>query len=408
MHKIKTMVLFASIAAFVPSTLFAKTLEDLLIEKGVITKAEAAHADASSGAKVYWNDGTRLEFPDQGFTTKINTLIQNRYTFTDADESSGAKNTSSFDIKKARIIISGTAMHNEFNYQLETDFVGASGTGGVRQPNVLNVFIAWKPCDPTELKMGQFKTYVSRQFNTSDQYLQFADRSQVSDYFSLGRQVGLGDTTTLSDGMLKINAGIFNGRSDGEGINLPGVDTKHTGVIAVRANPMGQMNPFEEGDVGSTEATAISLGAAYAYSDAHNDLGAGNGLESTALHTISVDGNVKSQGFSFHGEFFYNKFDPDFGASSEPIGFYGQAGYFFEPQTWEVAVRYGMIDCDNGSALGTCSGVDKYHQVTAGLNYHWLKHNMKAQLDYDHIEKDPMSGDSISTNRWLVQLSSYF
>lgn len=63
-----------------PAVSQAATLEDLLVEKGVITKAEAAAAGGASG-KVYYNGGTRFDFPDSGFTMKVNLTLQERYTF---------------------------------------------------------------------------------------------------------------------------------------------------------------------------------------------------------------------------------------------------------------------------------------------------------------------------------------
>jgi hypothetical protein len=104
-------LVLAGLLALYPSMSQAKTLEDLLVEKGVITKHEASSA-GDSGAKVSWNDGTRFEFPATGFTAQLNTLWQGRYTFTDFDEDAGLKNTSSFNTERARIIVSGNALHN--------------------------------------------------------------------------------------------------------------------------------------------------------------------------------------------------------------------------------------------------------------------------------------------------------
>ena len=134
----------AALLLLTPAVSQAKTLEDLLVEKGVITKGEAAGASDSSASKVYWNEGTRVEFPDTGFTTSIATMIQSRYAFTDVDEDSGAKNTSSFDVNRARLIVSGTAMNNEFSYMLSTDFVDSTDTEG-GAVGVRDAYIDWRP-----------------------------------------------------------------------------------------------------------------------------------------------------------------------------------------------------------------------------------------------------------------------
>ncbi len=404
----RKVTILASLLLLAPAISQAKTLDDLLVEKGVITKAEAQSASGAAASKTYWKDGTRFEFPDSGFTAKLNTFFQTRYGFNDNDEKAGKKNTSSFDINKARIIITGTAMHEEFAYNLTTDFVGTKDSTGARSPDLRDAWLQWNACDWTSVRMGQYKTQVSRQYNTSDHAIQFTDRSIASDFFNLGRSSGATAYFKGGDGSWNASAGIFNGISDGEGINKGGVDTKHTGILAARWNPMGKMNAYEEGDVDWTEEAAVSVGAAYAYSEAMQAAAGGD----VKQHNFSVDANFKSNGWSAHAEYFLEKYNPDAdGAETlEPMGFYAQIGYFLEPKTWEVAARYGLLDCDNGKvSVGMCNGNDKVNEVTAGLNYFWWRHSLKAQLNYVHVNERVLGdGDDVNTNKWIFQLSSFF
>jgi phosphate-selective porin OprO/OprP len=414
--------LVAALLLLTPAVSQAKTLEDLLVEKGVITKGEAAGASDSSASKLYWNQGTRVEFPDTGFTTSIATMLQTRYAFTDRDEDAGLANTSSFDVNRARLIVSGTALNREFTYMLSTDFISApdSDANFDQSPSVRDAYIDWKPCnDDSGIRMGAFKTAVSRQFNTDQQSMQFADRSAASEYFTLGRQNGLMGYTALADGMITGSAGIFNGESDFEGANASGVDTRHTGVVAVRLNPTGSMNTAEEGDIDWTEELATSFGVTYAYSDKANtvagsakhdgshdmDVDTGSTLVNQS-GLINVDANLKYMGFSLHGEYFYRDNDSDF--SGDPSGFYVQAGYFFSPKKFELAGRYAYTDCDNGEAVGTCAGNDNVTEASATLNYYFWRHNLKAQLGYDFVQTDSMAGGDVNSNRYIFQLSSYF
>jgi len=386
-----------------PAVSQAKTLEDLLVEKGVITKGEAQAAAGSGASKVYWNDGTRVEFPDNGFTMGISTLLQTRYTFTDADEDVGATNTSSFDVNHAYLTVSGTALNEEFSYVVEGDFAGAAA-------DLTDAYLNWHACDWASIKMGQFKTNNGRQFNTSDAKLQFADRSISSDYFSLGRQNGASASGSFADGMFDVTAGIYNGESDGEGQNRSGVDTNHTGMLSVRWNVMGKMDAYEEGDVGWTEDMAVSIGAGYSHSDRKNDIG--GALTGNTENLIDVDANLKYMGWSAHAELFSAASDID-GASGnepEPTGFYVQGGYFVDAKTMEVAARYGYLDCDNGLAPGICAGNDNLNEVAVGLNYYWWAHHLKAQVNYSFVNSDEVGagGADSNTNQWLVQLSSWF
>jgi phosphate-selective porin OprO/OprP len=382
------------------SAAHAKTLEELLVEKGVITKGEAAAVAGSAPSKVYWNQGTRVDVPDKGFTAKVTTMIQTRYSFTDADEDAGQNNTSSFDVHRARLIVSGTALNREFAYMLSSDFIGADDTESGSAPALRDAYIQWQPFEETQgLRMGQFKTAISRQFNMDQQALQFADRSEVSEYFTLGRQEGALVFSDFADGVVSASAGVFNGNSTGEGENLPGVDTRQTGVASVRVNPVGEMNVYEEGDIDWSEEVAVSLGAAYAYEDAQQE-----GVD-VSNNNLNVDGNVKYLGWSLQSEFF----DRD-GTQVDSRGFYAQTGYFLVPKKMEFAARYGHIDCNHGKSAGICSGNDAVAEAGATINYYFWRHSLKAQLGYGFLTLDPAAGGSpeAHSNRYLFQLSSYF
>ena len=402
MRNLKILLLAALL---LPAVSQAKTLEDLLVEKGVITKGEANAAVASSAAKTYWNGGTRVEFPDNGFSTQINTLFQTRYTFTDNDS---AANTSAFDVKTARMAISGNAMHNEFSYKIEGDFVGTS-EDGVKKAFLRDAYLGWKACDWLDLKMGQFKTPLARQYVNGEAFLQFPDRSLATNYFNTGYSQGLmGSMDALQDGTLLFGAGIFNGESVGEGMNRSGVDTKHIGALTARWNPLGKMDAYKEGDIDWTEELAASFGAVYEYSDAN--VAVGDMAEEAKTHRVGVDATMKVKGMSLAGEFFWKSFEPEsYDDAVTPMGFYVQGGYFFEPKTMELAARYSMLDCDDGLAGGTCSGNEKVNGVDVSFNYYWWKHNLKAALGYALMnEKALGDGDDTNTSRWMFQLSSYF
>lgn len=396
-----------------PAVTQAKTLEELLVEKGVITKSEAATSSNTAAAgTVTWKDGSRFSYPSEGITANVATILQERYTYTDNDADSGVKNTSSFDTRRARVLISGTALHEEFSYMLQGEFVGNDdGTSdNTKSPDLKDAYIAWKATDWLSLKFGQMRTAISRQENTSPAKLQFVERSVTSDFFQLGRQQGMLATSSLMDGSIKIGAGVYNGESDGEGRNLSGQDTRHTGILNMRVNAMGDTNSHNEGDEGDlewTEDTSLSFGGAYAHSSANNDVGAG--LENTNKDTFSVDANLKSQGLSMHAEYYYQNQDADsFSDSVDANGFYVQAGYFLDPKVLEIAARYALLDCDDGKAGGACAGNDNLNQVAATINYFFKKHNLKAQLGYEFNNQDKQDvGEDINTNKWVFQISAY-
>jgi len=381
-------------ASLISTSAQAKTLDELLVEKGYISKAEAMAT--GGGAKVYWNKGSRFEFPDQGFTMTFATLLQPRYDFVDGDADAGEGNTSSFSVKRARVIVSGTALSNEFDYYMQYDMVGNHADDGSSSPTFLDGYLTWHACDNAWARMGQWKTGISRQYVASDQNLQFADRSIANDYFNLGRQAGAAVGGDVANGKVTWMAAIYNGNSDGEGINHAGNDTHHSGVLNVRWNPKGEMDTKAEGDVDWTEDAALSFGAAYAWQNPKTV--AGNFDE----HTINVDANLKVKGFALHGEFYYLNTDPDDGDSSNDVGFYVQAGYFVKPKKLEIAGRVSYVSFDDGAEF------DDSSEASASLNYYWWKSHLKAQFGYSFLQDSPQDGDNINTNRWLLQLTSWF
>lgn len=385
----------------------AKTLEELLVEKGVITKGEAKMAASAPGTVVY-NKGVRWDFSDKKFSGQINTFIQTRYTYTDGDEDFGAKNTSGFDVTKARIIASGTVLDKEFSYRLEGD-LGNSQTGS--SATYKDAYLTWNACDWLELKMGQFKSMISRQALNNDHALQFADHSGASDYFDNGRQQGLAAKLKSPDMPVWVSAAIFNGQSTGEGQGRGGLDTNHNVYVNVGWDVMGSMNNMEEGDIDGTEDAALTAGVSYSFAKNKLDSGTGDTVTSDTDNTNTVGVNVsfKYEGWGFHGEYFVRNDNPDVGSDVTPQGFYTQLGYFVLPGELELAARYSLVDCDDGTASGICSGIDSVNQVDVSANYFFWRHQFKAQFGYRfENEKGLDGGDDQNTNQLVFNVVGYF
>lgn len=373
-----------------------------------LAEAQCPLADQQANTipvKAYWKDGTRLEFGEQAFTAKINTQLQPRYEFTDKD---GKDNTSSFRMRRARLQVEGTVLDKEFGYRIQGDFVGSKDSNtGESETDLRDAYLQWNAATEAAFRMGQFKTAVGRQENNSSAKLQFPDRTAASDFFTISRNQGARVAGDL--GGVQYLIGIFNGESSGEGRNLPGVDTGHTGDIGLRGTLLGQMDAMEEGDISITDELAINVGAVYSYSDADKEFN--ENLEAVDLHRISADANFKYRGWSLHNEIFYLKNDAntsDF--NFDNVGGYVQTGYFLVPEKWELAGRYGIIDCDNGKSVGICKENDLVHEAGVVLNRFFWGHNLKAQLGYTYLTEDKAEdgASDVDTNKIIFQISAYF
>ncbi len=389
-------LMFVVLAALVCRPLaVAKTLDELLVEKGVITKAEAVSVvtGGDAGPKVYWNEGTRIEFPDKGFMLQINALIKSSYVYTKAMK--GDTSTSDFNVRNARLVLSGYALNQEFKYRVEYD-------GALNR--LLDGYLTWNPCKEGEVKFGQFKTAISRQYASNSFKLMFPDASFASDYFNYGYQKAGKVTAKVFDGAVTAGLALSNGNSDGEGPYAASVDAKNLLISDLRWNITGKMNPYEESDLGFTQDPAVNIGAAYAYSPQNTEIG--EVVESLNVNRVNVDANFKYRGLGVNAEYYVSNEDPKVADTESwtTQGTYIQAGYFLLPKKFEVAGRWSYVSCDEGKGLGLCSGVDSFNQATAGVNYYIWNYNLRLQAAYDYLKAEPVDEDATGRSRWMLQL----
>ena len=181
-----------------------------------------------------------------------------------------------------------------------------------------------------------------------------------------------------------------------------------------RVAAFGELDPYAEGDIDWTEQFAMDVGGAFFYGEQKTP---SFGIPDTNLSIVTVDTNVKFKGWSFHGELLYSDLEEDTGApiDIEGIGTTLQAGYFIVPKKFELALRYGYADCDDGKNLaGACAIApsDDVNEVSVSANYFWWEHSLKAQVGYEYLENNltgaTAGSDSLETNRFIVQLSSWF
>jgi len=394
----RKLIALTGLSLLIPFAVQAKTLEDILVEKGIITRNELAltqEESAEQPVKIYWNEGSRIEFPDDGFTTRIYTEFKTRYEFVDKQHE---PNVDNFKNTNLRIGIDGTALYNEFYYKFEADLQGDAGD------LVRDGYIQWQPCDNIHARLGQWKTELSRQFNTGITKMQFLDDTAASNLMHRGYQQGFGVGGDVLDGKVKLGASIRGGDSYDEGRNKPGMDNDVAGFGYIRADILGEMDPFEEGDLANTEELALNVGAAYGYSDF-------NAIEQNMRSQgVTADANLKYKGLSIAGEYLFDNLDPKLEDKDINYNaFYVQSGYFILPQQLELAGRFGYSDCDNGRYWGECSGKDNIKQAGAVVNYYFWGQHLKAQLGYDVIKaKEYGTNEKDTINKYMVGVSTWW
>lgn len=408
MLKVASSIFISFIIGAMPAFAWALSLEDILAEKGLIAKS-AEQKNADEEVRLYWSKGWQLEFPQSGNSIGLALLMQERYTFWDNQDSS---NVSSFEISKAKLAFSASLLDNEFSVSMDPDFVGdGGGDGQSAKPSLKDAYISWNANKSLSFDLGQFKTFVSKQYVTSDWKGEFPERSIASDYFSMGRQEGAALNYKSEDSKWQLKAAVFNGLSSGEGANRPGLDTKELVQVGARVNPLGQIDVRAEGDVDYSESLGLSLGTALSRSEALEEVSDNLPSVDMNMNSYNFDANLKYRGLALAAEYYLSS-TAAAGPYADSLaqGFYLQSGYFFIPKKVEFVVRYSMVDCDSGKAGGSCSGNSSINEASAALTYMWLKHQLKMTLAYSALLSNALQADAQGedSNRWILQLSSCF
>lgn len=332
-------------------------------------------AAGDSAGKLVSQNGAKLEFAD--WNMRLNLSVQDRFAFIDYDNLEGrdVSDTTDFSLTLVRLKVSGDILDKEWSYKFENDFVSGVQGDGRNGSELKDAWLQYNAADEYKVRAGQFKVPFSRQELNSDETLQFQSRGLVSNTFSPSRNQGAmlhGDL-----GGVNYALGVFNGLSDGEGINAAGVDNKILGAAAINTSFGEYGDRTVEGDFRENGDFAATVGAAVLVGEGETELA--DNLEDFDHVDVNVDAGVKVAGLSLQGEFYFSQasFD-ELGVDDDEvdtIGFYAQAGYMFVPDEWELAARFGLIDPDD--SLDEL--IDNIYGYDVSLNYYINGHALKIQ-----------------------------
>jgi phosphate-selective porin OprO/OprP len=378
----------------------AKTLEEVLKEKGVITEADFKEVTAAKPVTYRTGKGFTFTAPDGRFQLSIGGRGQFQYLYLDKDDANGpAQNVDVVKIRRFKLYWGGYAFTKDLTYRVQVD-LAKSGTAQM----VDDAWIGYRFANEAQLQAGQFKMPFSRGELTSDGALQFVDRSNAVDSFKPSYDVGAMFHGKAAGGKLAYNAGLFNGTGQS------GTRTTNSGAWAARFvfNPFGEMR-YSEADLESTPDPLLALGAGYfantlkrngnatfldtttstpPYAGASGWLGKAaataifDNTERIDVGTYGFDAAFKWRGFSAAGEYFGGKAEGrNTGRSVNSRGYYAQMGYFLLPKHLEVAARYSSVDPNRDKSQ------DLQVEVTGAVSYYFQGHNLKIQGDYTNIHK---------------------
>ncbi|HLO24881.1 MAG TPA: porin [Geobacteraceae bacterium] len=401
--KIAAAVILAT--ALVSQGAYAKTLEDVLKEKGVITEEDYKEVNKSRPVDYKLGEGFTFTSPDEKFKGSIGSSMQLRYSFTDMDSANNTaaktvQDSSKFELRRIKLFFNGYAYSKDLTYKLQLNFAEINNPTSSNGKLLEETYMNYRIIDEAQLRFGQDKVPFARQEITSTSAQQFVDRSVVTDAFKPGYDTGLMLHGKISNGLVNYNAGVYGGA--GQDTWRTSNDNAFAARIAV--NPFGDMK-YSESDVEYSEKPLLSVGTNYFFDTLKNGetnninfagskgwVGIGGPLmpaagrfaaaEKINFNTFGFDTAFKWKGLSVQGEYFIGQADGQTSNNTlRAQGFYAQAGYFIIPKQLELAARYSYLDANRDAANSL------WIETQGAVSWYINKHNLKLQADITNIHK---------------------
>jgi phosphate-selective porin OprO/OprP len=405
----KGKILLAGIlvASLFGQNAWAKSLEDVLKEKEVITEEEYKEVTKSSPISYQLGKGFTFKTPDNKFSLSLGARLQARYTYFYKDDvNAPVEDVSEWRIRRMKMFMTGHAYTPNLTYKLQVNFVDGGSSKLLE-----DAFLNYKFVNEAQILGGQDKVPFARQELTSSGAQQFVDRSNATDTFKVGRDTGVMFHGKAFDSFVTYNLGWYGGV--GQSTLRTSTDNAYAARICL--NPLGDM-PYSESDLDRSEKPLVSIGGNYyrdtlkatrtgttttletnnlSFASSSGWLGRSSNLnlftttEKVDIDTFGADVAFKWMGFSAQGEYFFGQANGrDTETEIKAEGFYAQAGYLLIPKHLEIAARYSYVDPNQDVEE------DLQTEIQGAVSYYFYKHNLKIQADVSRITKENGAGRS--------------
>jgi len=174
--------------------------ESTAVKKDAVP-GEARAAEAEQKAVITYRNGLRISSDVPEFSLRLGGLLQGDYRHFDYGEEDPDKNK--FDIRRARLLIQGTAL-KYFDYKFQYEFQGPESR------NLLDAYADVHALKVASFRIGQFKEPFSLEQTTDVKNRVFAEPS-IGFYLTPNRDVGLMAHGSLWAESINYGVGIFNG-----------------------------------------------------------------------------------------------------------------------------------------------------------------------------------------------------
>lgn len=356
----------------IPARASLDGLLSVLEENNTITADQAQEVRASQPAYQVRPAGRAVS------DLAIRGRVQTQFAYTRADNDDGNDDFTTFEVRRARIGLTGT-LAGGFRAQLEANLVPGSDL------SMRSAFIQWRDNPLANIKVGYDKPHSSLEENTSSGAILTVERTLLNSLVAApGPMTGL--ALDGKAGLLSYGAGIYTDRNNRNG---GGSDSKYLYNVFARLT----FDDFVD------ERNRFFIQGAYLNSDDE-----GGKFGARFDDAFSVAGHFVSGPLDLRAEFM----QADNGGT-KTSGFYVMPSYYLT-DTVQAVARYEWVESDNargirapgrylrdvpslavrrdmdGATTHDPQAGDEYQALYVGLNYYIAGHGHKLMLGVEMAE----------------------
>ncbi len=359
-----------------------------------------------------------------------------------ADGAGINRDLNQFQLKRGRLVFSGSAFTPDFGYFIQLD--GRSSSGD--QVRLLDYHLSFDighdmlGRQPGEfgIRAGKYKMPFTMARYLSGREFEFADRSVASTFFDVNRSFGFGLYSEPRWGRIPWNweVAVFNGLVTGgaETGSAGSLDNNFAYSARVFWYPTGDWGQAGPADLEWSECPATRMGMAAV--NATIDRIGQNEFESLRVvdtgqrlsslldiffpgqvdeytaTLFAVDAGLKYRGWSVTLEYYFRNVGDFEGAAIPDLfdhGYWFQIGKFAIPHKLQLLARWSRVVGNSGTLGGVDLSSDEY---AGGVVWYIRQQHAKLTFDVTYLNGAPINSSALDVNPgdvgWLVRSQVQF
>lgn len=378
------------------------------------------------GFVIVSDDELNLNADNAPFQLRITGWGQLRSTVFDSDSPNpNQRDVNQFQLKRGRLIFSGSAFTSDFGYFVQLDGRSSSGDQMRLLDFNLNFDVGHNILGLDRgvvgIRAGKYKMPFTMARYLSGREFEFADRSVASTFFDVNRSFGVGLYRDLRRGRIPWHweVALFNGLVTG------GAETGSAGSLDNNFAYSGRLFIYPTGDWGQDGpadltwherlATRMGMGVAHSTIDRlGNDefdslrvVDTGERLSNLLDDTLpteideytanlfAVDGSLKYRGCSVTLEYYFRNINDFEGAVLPDLydhGYWLQFGKFAVPRKLQFLARWSRVVGNSGTLGGADLSSDEY---ATGVVWYIREQHAKLTFDLTYLNGAPINSSAL-------------